>query len=102
MDYHIEKVASAKAEVGEGPVWNPDEKKVYWTDIAGGRLFKYDPETGSNKTIHNGVSVGGYRFNEGGGLVLGTWEVMMLLQVPMEVFMAEQIGLAGKMMLFSD
>ena len=33
MDYHIEKVASAKAEVGEGPVWNPDEKKVYWTDI---------------------------------------------------------------------
>ena len=43
MDYHIEKVASAKAEVGEGPVWNPDEKKVYWTDIAGGRLFKYDP-----------------------------------------------------------
>ena len=27
MDYHIEKVASAKAEVGEGPVWNPDEKK---------------------------------------------------------------------------
>ena len=33
MDYHIEKVASANAEVGEGPVWNPDEKKVYWTDI---------------------------------------------------------------------
>ena len=73
MDYHIEKVASAKAEVGEGPVWNPDEKKVYWTDIAGGRLFKYDPKTGSNETIHNGVSVGGYRFNEGGGLVLGRW-----------------------------
>ena len=23
-----------------------DEKNVYWTDIAGGRLFKYDPETG--------------------------------------------------------
>ena len=78
MDYHIEKVASAKAEVGEGPVWNPDEKKVYWTDIAGGRLFKFDPETGSNETIHNGVSVGGYRFNEGGGLVLGTWEGIWL------------------------
>ena len=78
MDYHIEKVASANAEVGEGPVWNPDEKKVYWTDIAGGRLFKYDPESGSNETIHNGVSVGGYRFNEGGGLVLGTWEGVWL------------------------
>ena len=29
----MKKIASAKAEVGEGPVWNPDEK-VYWTDIA--------------------------------------------------------------------
>ena len=28
MDYHIEKVASAKAEVGEGPVWNPDETDI--------------------------------------------------------------------------
>ena len=55
MDYHIEKVASANAEVGEGPVWNPEEKKVYWTDIAGGKLFKYDPASGSNETIHNGV-----------------------------------------------
>ena len=44
MEYHIEKVASPNAEVGEGPVWNAEEKKVYWTDIAGGKLFKYDNE----------------------------------------------------------
>ena len=36
MDYHIEKAASANAEVGEGPVWNPEEKKVYqaWRAIS--------------------------------------------------------------------
>ena len=78
MEYQIEKVASPNAEVGEGPVWNPEERKVYWTDIAGGKLFKYDPDSGSNEIIHNGASVGGYRFNEGGGLVLGTWEGVWL------------------------
>ena len=52
MEYHIEKVASPNAEVGEGPVWNAEEKKVYWTDIAGGKLFKYDPDSGTNETIH--------------------------------------------------
>ena len=43
MEYHIEKLASPNAVVGEGPVWNSAEKKLYWTDIYGGKLFKYDP-----------------------------------------------------------
>ena len=43
MEYHIEKVASPNAIVGEGPVWNSEEQKIYWTDIQGGKLFKYDP-----------------------------------------------------------
>ena len=78
MEYHIEKLASPSAIVGEGPVWNTEENKLYWTDIQGGKLFKYDPETGSNDVILDGVEVGGYRFNEGGGLILGTWEGVML------------------------
>ena len=78
MDYHIEKIASPGAIVGEGPVWNPDEQKLYWTDIQGGKLFKYNPKDGSNQIIHQGLEVGGFRFNEGGGLILGTWNGVML------------------------
>ena len=29
MEYHIEKLASPNAVVGEGPVWNSAEKKGY-------------------------------------------------------------------------
>ena len=29
MEYHIEKLASPGAIVGEGPVWNPEENKLY-------------------------------------------------------------------------
>ena len=78
MEYHIEKVASPNAIVGEGPVWNSEEQKIYWTDIQGGKLFKYDPENGSNQVIHNGFEVGGFRFNESGGLILGSWEGIYL------------------------
>ena len=30
MEYHIEKLASPNAVVGEGPVWSSEEKKIYW------------------------------------------------------------------------
>ena len=78
MKYHIEKVASPEAIVGEGPVWSPEEAKLYWTDIHRGKLFKYNPIDNSNEIIHDGIEVGGFRFNDGGGLVLGTWEGIML------------------------
>ena len=78
MEYHIEKVASPNAIVGEGPVWNSEEQKIYWTDIQGGKLFKYDPENRANRVIHEGFEVGGFRFNESGGLILGSWEGIYL------------------------
>tara|TARA_B100001250_G_scaffold89810_1_gene74567 strand:+ start:28224 stop:29123 length:900 start_codon:yes stop_codon:yes gene_type:complete len=78
VEYHIEKLASPNAVVGEGPVWNSAEKKLYWTDIYGGKLFKYDPDKKTNEIIHNGVQVGGLRFNESGGLLLGSWEGILL------------------------
>lgn len=78
MEYHIEKLASPNAVVGEGPVWNPEEKKVYWTDIYGGKLFRYDPEKKTNEIIHDGVQVGGFRFNKSGGLILGSWDGIIL------------------------
>ena len=42
-----ELLADYECETGEGPLWHPDERKVYWLDIPLGRLFRYDPETGS-------------------------------------------------------
>jgi len=78
VEYHIEKLASPNAVVGEGPVWNPEEKNIYWTDIYGGKLFRYDPEKKSNETIHDGVQVGGFRFNKSGGLILGSWDGIIL------------------------
>ena len=78
MEYHVENLASPNAVVGEGPVWNPEEKRLYWTDIYGGKLYSYDPVSKTNDLIHDGINVGGFRFNENGGLLLGSWEGIYL------------------------
>ncbi len=77
-DIEITMVADEQALVGEGPVWDVRTSTLYWTDIRGGRYFQYDPATGENKTIHEGIFVGGGAVNAGGGLTFGTWEGVML------------------------
>ena len=77
-DMQIEMLAEEHALVGEGPVWDPKTSVLYWTDIRGGRYFRYDPATGVNETIHNGIFVGGAAVNKNGGLTFGTWEGVML------------------------
>ena len=77
-DMEITMVADEQALVGEGPVWDVQTKTLYWTDIRGGRYFQFDPTTGENKTIHEGIFVGGGAVNAPGGLTFGTWEGVML------------------------
>jgi sugar lactone lactonase YvrE len=38
-------------ELGECPLWSPEEKALYWIDILKGRIFRLDPRTGSHESI---------------------------------------------------
>jgi sugar lactone lactonase YvrE len=48
-DLTAELVIDAKAMLGEGSIWQPKEKKLYWVDIEGKALHIYDPVS---KTDH--------------------------------------------------
>jgi sugar lactone lactonase YvrE len=65
-----EIVADYACETGENPLWHPLEKRLYWTDIPTGRLFRYDPASGVHEQIYQGRPVGGFTFEAGGGLLL--------------------------------
>ena len=56
--------------IGENPLWHPLEKRVYWTDIATGRLFWYDPVTGEHACCYQGEPVGGFTIQPDGALLL--------------------------------
>ena len=45
----IDVVVPARAEVGECPVWEPEDQVLYWADIEGRRIHRYDPSTGADE-----------------------------------------------------
>ena len=66
----LELVADAKAELGEGPVWHPEEQALYWVDIIGKRLHRYDPTNGSDTHQTVGSMLGAAVPTRGGGFLL--------------------------------
>ncbi len=63
--------ANYACATGEGPLWHPDEKKVYWLDIPPGKLFRYDPATGEHEQCFEADRpIGGYTIQEDGSLLL--------------------------------
>jgi D-xylono/L-arabinono-1,4-lactonase len=63
-------VADYRCVVGEGPVWHPDERALYWLDIPEGKIFRYSPVTGKHETVYDGRPVGGMTLQEDGSFLL--------------------------------
>ena len=51
-------VVDAKAALGETPVWNADENRLYWIDCITGAIHVYDPATAEDSILP--VAVEGY------------------------------------------
>ena len=45
---NIEPLPVAASLLGESPLWHPLEKTLYWCDIPGRRLHRYDPANGQH------------------------------------------------------
>ena len=67
---NIELIADYNCTVGEGPMWHPIDRKVYWADIPQGRIFRYDPVSGEHGQIFEGGEVGGFTVQADGTLLL--------------------------------
>lgn len=63
-------VADTLCKTGEGPMWHERERRVYWVDIPAGVIHRYDPATGQHEQVLQHEPIGGYTFQEDGGLLL--------------------------------
>jgi D-xylonolactonase len=67
-----ELIADYACVTGEGPLWHPQEQRVYWADIPKGKLFRYDPQSGKHEEFFDsgGASIGGFTFQDDGAILL--------------------------------
>jgi len=65
-------VLDARAELGEGPVWDERGGALYFVDIMRGRVNRFDPADGSRRVYDIGVAVGALAPTDAGDFVLAT------------------------------
>jgi D-xylonolactonase len=70
MDAQPELIADYRCVTGEGPLWHPQERRLYWVDIPQGRMFRYDPATGQHEQCYQGRPIGGFTIQADGALLL--------------------------------
>jgi len=56
--YLPKNVLTARARLGEGTLWHPDEQLLYWVDIYNHRVHQFNPVTGANQFFDVGEVVG--------------------------------------------
>lgn len=70
MSMEPELIADYECHTGEGPLWHPLERRLYWVDIPQGRLFRYDPASGHHEMVFEGEQLGGFTVQADGALLL--------------------------------
>jgi sugar lactone lactonase YvrE len=66
----VQCVLKWDAIIGESPLWHPQERRLYWVDIQGKKVQRFDPETGRNETFNLPDLVTCLAFRKNGGLLL--------------------------------
>jgi sugar lactone lactonase YvrE len=66
-------IHSGICHLGEGPVWNEEYQKLYWTDIYNRQIWMYDPQEKTSRIFWKGdYQTGGFAFTRSKGIVLCT------------------------------
>jgi sugar lactone lactonase YvrE len=70
----------ARAELGEGPVWDDEAAELVWVDIMAGRVNRFRPSDGHVSSLAVGQPVGSVALRREGGLVLALRDGFALLE----------------------
>lgn len=68
---HAELALDARATLGECVRWDERNKLVYWVDIPGHALHRFDPASGRDDTMDMGQDIGCFAQDQRGGFIAG-------------------------------
>lgn len=68
---NVSRVATESCRVGESPLWNPAEQALYFLDIVGRKVHRYDPQSGLTRSWSTPSAVGAIAMRASGGAVVG-------------------------------
>ena len=80
MSIAVEPLVGARALVGECPVWDPREGALYWLDIDGLAIHRFDPASGVDESRELARPIGALALRSAGGLVLAAQEGFAVLE----------------------
>jgi len=66
----VQCALDCRSLLGEGPVWDVEEQRLYWVDIKRRQIRRFAPDTGADETWLMPQDVGALAPREGGGLVV--------------------------------
>lgn len=99
-------LTASRDHVGESPVWDGDAQVLYWVDIEGRHIHRYDWASGQQQTWNTGERVGCIALSVRGSVIAamesGVFEVQ--LQAPPEVQLRSLASITHPMpnMRFND
>lgn len=70
--YNVELACAATAIIGEGPLWAAAEQRLYWLDLDGAAIWRFDPASGRNERVRAALDgyIGGMVARASGGFVV--------------------------------
>jgi len=66
----VQCALDCRSLLGEGPVWDVGEQRLYWVDIKRRQIHRFAPDTGADETWPMPEDIGALAPREGGGLVV--------------------------------
>ncbi len=78
----IVRIGEMRCGVGESPIWHRAERALYWTDIVGRRLWRWDASTGHTHAWALPEMAGSFAFVEQGGIALAMETGVYLMAQP--------------------
>jgi sugar lactone lactonase YvrE len=75
--HELSVIADYKDRCGEGPLWDVQHNRLYWTDCLGLRFYRYDWGSKKHQVVREGFEIKGFALNHDGGFVIsntsGIW-----------------------------